>query len=37
MHAATGIADFLDYKAPATRLGNGHGVSNSHIPEAYHA
>lgn len=37
MHAATGIADFLDYKAPATRLGNGHGVSNSHIPEARHA
>lgn len=37
MRAVTSMAVFLDHKAPATRLGNGHGVSNVDILEAYHA
>ena len=37
VRAVTSVTDFLDYKAPATRLGNGYGVSKLQTLEAYHA
>lgn len=37
VRAVSKVAVFLDYKAPATRLGNGHGVSKLQTLEAYHA
>lgn len=37
VRAVSAVTDFLDYKAPATRLGNGQGVSKLHTAEACHA